>query len=572
MMRAQSDVAPATWRRFLPSWLTAYRREQFFPDLMAGLVVTMMLIPQSMAYAIVAGLPPQYGMYASVLPLIAYALLGSSMTMAVGPVAVTSLLTASALAPLAAPGSGAYIAGAALLALLSGLVLFACGVLRLGFIAKLLSNPVVSGFTSGSSLLILIGQIEPLLGVPTASGSAIVTLISAFENVASLHAPTALVGCGTVALLLLLRLPKSSGLWLKLAPMVVLLATIVIASAGHLHQRFDIAVVGIFPGGLPALHPPAMEYGQIKALMLPACIIALVNFVSSISVAQTLAFKRKQKISADAELRALGAANVASAMSSGFPISGGFARSLVNFAAGAQTPLAGIISAVLMAMVVSSCAGLFRDLPVAVLAATIVVAVAPAIDIAALLRAWRYDRADALALAGTAAGVLVLGVEAGIGIGVALSLISLVWRSSQPHIAVLGRVPFSEHFRNVLRYKTETLPHVLVLRIDENLVFANAQSVDERIRDEVGQRPQVQHVLLVLSSVSQIDATALDMLLELNCDLNQQAIRLHLAEVKGPVLDRLARSTLSEQLSGSVYLSTHQAFQALAGGADDYSI
>lgn len=571
-MSRQFDLSPNSAGRLLPAWLKRYKREYFSQDMVAGVIVTMMLIPQSMAYAIVAGLPPQYGMYASILPLIAYALLGTSMTMAVGPVAVTSLMTASALAPLAAAGSPEYIAGAALLALFSGIILLACGVLRLGFVAKLLSNPVISGFTSGSSLLILIGQIQPLLGVSYDGDHALTMLVSAFEHISTLHAPTALMGVGALLALLLTRAPVRSGLLMKLAPMFVILCSIGVVIAMGLHERFAVPVVGDIPGGLPALSFPSLLGSGTRALLLPACLIALVNFVSSISVAQTLALKRKQRVSADAELRALGAANVASAFSSGFPISGGFARSLVNFAAGAQTPLAGVISAGMMALVVCFCTGLFSALPVSVLAATIIVAVAPAIDLAALKRAWHYDRADALALAGTAVGVVVLGVEAGIAIGVALSLASLVWRSSHPHIAVLGRVPFTEHFRNVLRYKTETLPHVLALRIDENLVFANAQSVDERIRDEVGQRTELEHVLLVLSSVSQIDATALEMLLELNCDLEQQGLKLHLAEIKGPVLDRLHNSMLISQLSGKIFLSAHQAFLEFADRADDYSI
>jgi len=562
-----------TWLELaLPAWLLRYRKENFFQDLLAGVVVAMMLVPQSMAYAIVAGLPAQYGMYASILPLLAYAAFGTSMTMAVGPVAVTSLMTASALTPLAPPGSASYIVAASLLALISGGMLLACGVLRLGFVAKLLSNPVISGFTSGSSLLILIGQIAPLLGMSASGGSAASTLVSLLENGSTLHGPTALPGLGTLVLLLLARLPSGAGLLLKIVPMLVMLGALVVSAVLHLHESSGVAVVGAISAGLPPLQWPSMSDGHFRALLFPAGTIALVNFVSSISVAQSLALARKEKVNADAELRALGAANVASALSAGFPISGGFARSLVNFAAGAKTPLAGVISALTMALVVGFAAGIFRDLPVAVLAATIVVAVTPAIDVRAFMRAWRYDRADASALAGTALGVIALGVEAGIAIGVALSLASLVWRSSHPHIAVLGRVPFTEHFRNVLRYKTETLPHVLALRIDENLVFANAQAVDERVREEVAQRADIREILLVLSSVSQIDATALDMLLELNRDLSGRGMRLHLAEIKGPVLDRLHQSALPQEFSGKIFLSTHQAFLEFAGSVEDYSI
>lgn len=568
----------------MPLWMRQYRREFFPQDLLAGAIVALMLVPQSMAYALVAGLPPQYGMYASILPLFAYAWFGTSMTLAVGPVAVTSLMTAAALTPMAAPGSDEYIAGAALLALLSGALLFVFGLLRFGFLAKLLSNPVISGFTSGSSLLILIGQINPLLGLQVHAGTAIGTLAALLRNIASLHAATAVVGVTALLLLMVARaysaplLRKfgcsagSASLLPKLAPMLIVIGAIIIASALQLAQRYGVAVVGVLPRGLPALDVPVVAHAHFKALLFPAFTIGLINFVSSISVAQALALKRKQRIDADAELRALGAANIASALSGGFPVNGGFARSLVSFTAGAQTPLAGIISALFMAVVVTSYTGMFTALPVAVLAATIMVAVAPVIDIAAFRRAWRFDRADALALAATAFGVVALGVEAGIAIGIGVSLISLVWRSSQPHIAVLGRVPFTEHFRNVLRYKTETLPQVLALRIDENLLFANAQAVEQRVRAELDGQPEVEHVLLVLSSVSQIDATALDMLTELNSDLRARGIALHFAEIKGPVLHRLQQSPLLQQLSGKVFMSTHEAFKAFSGGTEDYSI
>lgn len=567
---------------YLPAWLRQYRSEFFAQDLVAGAIVAIMLVPQSMAYALVAGLPPQYGMYASILPLLAYAALGSSMTLAVGPVAVTSLMTAAALTPLSAPGSADYAVGAALLALLSGAILLLFGILRFGFLAKLLSNPVISGFTSGSSLLILIGQIKPLLGLHAAGDTAIATVLALLRNIGTLHIATACVGIIALLALALAReyLAKLAralgagaalgGLLPKLMPMLVVIAALTLANLLQLHERYGVAVVGIIPQGLPALSLPMAGSERIAALLFPAFTIGLINFVSSISVAQALALKRRERISADAELRALGAANIASALSGGFPVNGGFARSLVSFNAGAQTPLAGVISALLMAVVVFACTGVFTTLPVAVLAATIIVAVAPVIDIDAFKRAWRYDRADAVALAGTAVGVVILGVEAGITIGIGLSLISLVWRSSHPHIAVLGRVPYTEHFRNVLRYKTETLPQILALRIDENLLFANAQAVEERVREEL--QAQTKHVLLVLSSVSQIDATALDMLIELNAYLRTRDIKLHFAEIKGPVLTRLEHSPLLKQLSGKVFLSTHRAFQELSGSADDYVI
>jgi SulP family sulfate permease len=357
----------------------------------------------------------------------------------------------------------------------------------------------------------------------------------------------------------------------KLAPMLVVIGSIALAIALQLASRHGVAVVGGLPRGLPELGIPAMAGDRIAALLFPAFAIGLLNFVGSISVAQALAVRRNQRVDPDAELRALGAANIASGFSGGFPVNGGFARSLVNFAAGAQTPLAGVFAALAMALVVSTSTGIFAALPISVLAATIIVAVAPVIDIRAFHRAWRYDRADAVALAATALGVVAAGVEAGIGIGIGMSLASLVWRSSHPHIAVLGRVPFTEHFRNIDRYKTETLPDVLALRIDESLLFANADAVERRVRAEVERRPELKHVLLVMSSVSQIDSTAVEMLIELNGDLRTRGIELHFSELKGPVLERLQRSPLLQQLTGRVFMSTHLAFQTFSR-EQDYSI
>ena len=578
------EQTTGVWRRLRPDWLANYRPALLPQDLVAGVIVAIMLVPQSMAYAIVAGLPPQYGMYASILPLIAYGALGTSMTLAVGPAAVTSLMTATALTRITEPGSAQYIAGAVLLALLSGCMLIAFGVLRFGFLAKLLSNPVISGFTSGASLLILIGQINPLLGLHAHGATALAQVAALIAASASVHWPTALIGVGAMLLLFFQRKflaplaqmlgadSTAASLLPKLMPMLVVLLAIALAHAFHWHERFAVAVVGVIPQGLPHFGWPSGHDLPVVQLLFPAFALGLINFVSSISVAQSLALKRREKIRPDIELYALGAANVASALSGSFPVNGGFSRSMVSFRAGARTPLAGVIAALLMALVVAQFTTIFTALPRAVLAATIIVAVAPVIDVGAFFRAWRYDRADAFALGASALGVIVFGVEAGIAIGIGVSLATLVWRSSNPHIAVLGRIPFSEHFRNITRYQTETFAHVLALRIDENLLFANAQAVEERVRTELAERPDVRHVIVVLSSVSQIDATSIDMLVELNAHLRARGIDFNFSEIKGPVLERLQKSRLLEQLTGKIYLTTHQAFLDFAGETEDYVI
>ncbi len=560
----------------LPSWLTRYQRQWLGGDLTAGLIVTVMLIPQSLAYAMLAGMPPQVGLYASVLPLVAYALFGTSMTLAVGPVAVASLMTATALAPLAAAGSADYVALGVLLAWMSGLMLFAAGLLRLGFLAYFLSHPVISGFISGSAVLITIGQLKSLLGVPLPSASALDTLVALAGSLDKINPVTAGIGIAALAFLLLARTqlapwlkraglaPRLAQLLTRLAPMAaVIVATAYVAATG-IDRTAGVSIVGAVPAGLPSLAVPALQWQQMQALWLPALLISLVGFVESVSVAQSLALKRGQRIQPDRELLGIGAANVASAVSGGFPVTGGFARSVVNFSAGAHTPAAGVISALLMAIVITGMTGWFHYLPHAVLAATIIVAVTALIDVDTLKEAWHYDKADATSLLLTFAGVLMLGVEEGIMLGVVLSLAVLVWRSSHPHMAVVGRVPGTEHFRNIERYRVDTLPGLVALRIDESLYFANAQLLEEKVETLIQVHPDVRCLLLILSAVNQLDTTALGTLTELEKSLAARGITLQFSEVKGPVLDRMRSTPLGQRMKDRIFLSTHQAFLAFA--------
>ena len=558
-----------TW---LPAWLRAYRPAWLAGDLTAGLIVTVMLIPQSLAYALLAGLPPEVGLYASILPIMAYALLGSSMTLAVGPVAVASLMTASALQPLAAAGSADYVALAVQLSLMSGVMLLAFGVLRLGFLAHFLSHPVISGFISGSAILIAVGQLKYILGVKVA-GSGVLDTLTGLVHAAPQFNPTTLsIGVSSLLFLLLARRyltwgltwaglsAKTAELMTKLAPMVAVIATTTVVGGFKLNETAGVSVVGHVPQGLPQLTLALPNMATLGQLWLPALLITLVGFVESVSVAQSLALKRQQRIEPNRELLGLGAANVASALSGGYPVTGGFARSVVNFAAGANTPLAGVISAALMALVIAALTGLFYYLPHAVLAATIIVAVTSLVDLQTLKQAWQYDRADAGSLVATATGVVVLGVEAGILVGVALSLGVLVWRSSHPHMAVVGRVPGSEHFRNVERHAVQTVPGLLALRVDESLFFANATVLEDRIEELLAGDPSLRQVLLICSAVNQIDTTALGVLTQLERSLAARGMTFALAEVKGPVMDRLRSTELGQRLTGKVFLSVHEAF------------
>lgn len=556
----------------LPQWLRHYQRSWLGGDLTAGVIVTVMLIPQSLAYAMLAGLPPQMGLYASILPIVAYALFGSSMTLAVGPVAVASLMTASALQPLAAAGSAEYVTLAIQLSLISGVMLLVFGALRLGFFAYFLSHPVISGFISGSAILIAIGQLKHIFGVSIPGGNVLDTLTGLLMALPRSNQATVVIGMASLLFLFLTRrmlarvltglgVPAGAAdLMTKLAPMVAVFASTAAVGLLRLDQTAGVSIVGHVPQGLPQWNltlPGASTLGQ---LWLPALLIALVGFVESVSVAQSLALKRKQRIKPDRELLGLGAANIASAFSGGFPVTGGFARSVVNFAAGAQTPLAGVISALLMGLVIVSMTGLFHYLPHAVLAATIIMAVISLIDVHTLREAWQFDRADALALIATALGVVAFGVEAGILTGVGLSLGALVWRSTHPHMAVVGRMPGTEHYRNVKRHSTETVPGLLALRIDESLFFANINVVEDRIEALLAADPAVQRVVLICSAVNRVDTTAMEVLRQIESGLAARGIEFTLAEVKGPVMDRLSQTDFGQRLDGRVFVSVHDAF------------
>lgn len=542
-------------------WLTNYRRALLPGDLSAGLVVAMMLVPQGMAYAMVAGLPPVTGIYASILPAAAYALFGSSMTQSVGPMAIVSLMTAAVIAPLAPAGSGLYSVLAAQLALVAGAVLLLCGLLRMGFVANFFSRTVMGGFTVGSALVIAWGQLRPLLGA----------------DLPRVHLPSALLGGGSLLLLMLARrylapllrrcglAPAAAEIVAKLAPMAVVIGGIVLMATTNL-PALGVRMTGAVPAGLPGLNL-ATSSAHWRALLQPGLLIGFIVFLMSMSSAQALALKRNEKLVSNRELIGLGAANLASALSGAFPVTGGLSRSAVNFAAGANTPLAGLVTAALLAGALLAPTGWLALLPLPVLAATIIVAVLGMLELELLRTAWRYDRGDALAWLATCAGVLALGVQAGVVVGVALSMGTLIWRASRPHIAVLGRIAGSEHFRNVERYPAVTLPELLVLRIDANLFFGNVEAVQTRIEDELRSHPSARHLVLVMTAVSSIDTTALCALSELNQNLAQRGIGLHLAEVKGPVMDRLRQSALAQQLNGQVFLSTARAWDELHGRA-----
>lgn len=561
--------------KLIPGWLAGYSRGKLGADVAAGLIVTVLVIPQSLAYALLAGLPPQTGLYVSIFPVIAYALLGSSMVQAVGPVAITAIMTYSVLTPLAAPGSPQYVAFAATLSLISGVMVLACGVMRLGFLSQLLSRPVISGFISGSAILIVISQMKYLLGVTSDGGNGWELALDLLTKTPQVHGPTAAIGLTALAALifvkagltgLLLRVGMDAGKAAfvgRLMPLAVVLFGTLAVVHWDLDTRSGVPVVGAIVEGLPAFTFFLPGYDAISPLIKPAFVLTLVGMVQNLSMAQALAIKRRERVDANAELVGLGAANVVAAFYGGMPVGGGVSRSAVNVAAGARTPLASIVSALAMIAVVAGAAQWFQRLPLAVLAASIIVAAYSMIDVGAFRRAWAYDRADGLALLGTAGGVLAFGLEVGIGMGVLLSTATLLLRASTPHIAVVGRIPGSEHFRNVARHSVETIPGALFVRIDERLFFGNLGAVELRLNQELEKVAGIRDLVLVMSAVNLMDATAVEVFCELNRDLAGRRIRLHLAEVKGPIQDRLMRTGLWSTLSGKVFLSANDAFEKL---------
>lgn len=565
--------------RYLPvlNWGKHYNRQQAGNDLIAALIVTVMLIPQSLAYALLAGLPAHIGLYASILPLMIYALFGTSRTLSVGPVAVASLMTAAALAPLAQAGSSEYIAGAVVLALLSGLMLLLMGVLRLGFLANFLSHPVISGFISASGIVIAASQLKHLLGV-TGSGHNLIDIgRSLWSSLGASNLPTLAIGAGTLVFLVLARTrlkpallglgasPRLAEIATRAAPILAVVVTALAAWLWQLQEQ-GVKLVGHVPSGLPQLSWPDADWALWQQLAVSALLISVVGFVESVSVGQTLAAKRRQRIDPDQELIGLGAANLGSGISGGMPVTGGFSRSVVNFDAGAETPAAGAYTAVGIAVATLFFTPAIAWLPQATLAATIIVAVSTLIDIPALRRTYRYSRTDFGAMLATILLTLGHSVEAGITAGVALSLGLFLYRTSRPHFAIVGRVPGSEHFRNVLRHQVDVSPQVTFLRIDESLYFANARFLEETVLDIANREPQLTDLVLVCPAVNLVDASALESLEAINERLKDAGVRLHLSDVKGPVMDRLKRTEFCHHLSGGVFLSAHEGWKALVTG------
>ena len=556
------------------TWAKEYNKDTLTSDAVAAVIVTIMLIPQSLAYALLAGLPAEMGLYASILPLVAYAIFGTSRALAVGPVAVVSLMTAASIGNLGLSTPAEIALAAGTLAFISGVILAIMGVLRLGFLANFLSHPVIAGFITASGVLIATSQLKHILGIQAGGDNLIELIHSLFEHQHATNPITLAIGLTTVAFLFWVRKglkplllsfglkPRLADILAKAGPVGAVVVTTLLVFLFDLENK-GVKIVGDVPTGLPPLTMPSFSPSMWSKLFISALLISVIGFVESVSVASTLAAKKRQRIIPDQELVGLGASNIASAISGGYPVTGGFARSVVNFDAGAETPAAGAFTAIGIGLAALLLTPLLFFLPKATLAATIIVAVLSLVDFSILTKTWGYSKVDFTAVFATIFLTLGMGVEVGVSAGVILSIGLFLYKTSKPHVAEVGLVPTTQHFRNINRHEVETHPSVVTLRIDESLYFANASFLQDLVYDRVACDQPIRHVVLMCSAVNEIDMSALESLEAINTRLKDLGIKLHMSEVKGPVMDRLKRSHFLDEMTGKVFLSQYDAYVEL---------
>ena len=560
------------------SWLSRYSRIDLRADLIAGIVVLFITIPQVIAYAFLAGLPPEAGLYAALLAMICYAAFGSSRTLAVGPTAIIAMMTLEVASELGTPGTADYALITIKLGLVTGLVLLLLRLVNFGNVISFLSHAVVTGFIAAAAILIIANQIPSMAGLPSSTDTG---LAGVFQHLASSQNEfnvTALVIAVTALLILLFcRLQLETAL-LKVgmsevqassltrsAPMYVVVLGILITVILNLDDQYALPIVGTIPTALPALHMIDISFEELRHLIPSALLIAMVIFLESTSIGSAMASKRREKIQPNQELVGLGLANVGASLAGGFPVAGSFVRTGVNFTSGARTPVASLVTAILLAVVLLGFAPLFYYLPKAVLSAIIVISALQLIDMVAIRKIFSFNVSDAVTFSFTFLAVILLGVEPGLLIGIAVSFVLLIRSSSRPHIAVVGRVASSEHFRNILRHEVTTSPILLAVRIDESLYFVNTRYIETFLYNEVADKPEIKHMLMICTATNFIDTSGLEMLETLSENLEEVGVTLHLAEVKGPVMDRLQETGFYKRMQGQVFFTTDIAFSELAG-------
>lgn len=538
-------------QKLIPSlkWIREYHPTQFKDDLLAGLLVSIMLIPQGMAYAMLAGLPPVIGLYASTFPLIAYALFGSSRHLAVGPVAMISLLVFSGVSSVAEPGSERYLELVLLLTFLIGLLQWLMGLLRLGFFINFFSHAVLSGFTSAGAIIIFISQLGHLLGIKVPFQHSIIHfVIEIVPRIGETHLMTLLLGLGGVGVQLFLKwkFPRFP------AALFAVTGSILLVYIFGLDQT-GLKVVGHIPRGFPPFSLPPFRPEEVSLLLPIALPILFVGFMESVSIAKLIATKERYKIDSNQELRGLGFANVIASFFSGYPVTGGFSRTAVNYQSGARTGLASIITGVFVLLVLLFLTPLFYYLPHTILASIVMVAVLGLIDVKGVKHFFRVKPLDGWTFLLTFVTTLTLGSEQGILIGMVFSLLVFIWRSAHPHIAELGWVKNENLFRNLLRYpETITFPGVLLLRVDASLYFANTGFLEDYLQQRLSEKPEVRWVILDLSGVNDMDAVAIDALEEMMDNYRERGIQFLFTAMKGPVRDLVQRAGWKERY-GDIY-------------------
>ena len=565
---------PCIAARLIPAWLRQYQLSALPTDVIAGLVVGVLVIPQSLGYAVLAGLPPVYGLYAAIVPVLVYAWIGSSNVQAVGPVAITAIMTASSLHPYANEGTQQYILMASLLSLMVGTMLWLAGRLKLGWIMQFISRGVSAGFISGAAVLIFVSQLKYLTGIPIA-GNGLIGYLSSMQMYAhQLHPLTLVIGVMAFTLLFANRyaskwvwrswLSASYAKWAeRLFPLILLALAIVLSMSLH-WTTHGVATIGIIPQGLPTFTLPYVpDFHEALNLLPSAGLMALIIFVSSSSVASNYARLRGETFDANHELTGLGLANMAGGFFQSFTVAGGFSRTAMNADSGAKTPVASLVTILIMIAALIAFGNLLAPLPYALLGATIMASIVGLIDMATLKSAWQRDRLDAASFLAAFIGVLIFGLNTGLVIGLMVSFASLIWQSSKPHVAVVGQLAGTGHFRNINRHDVVTFSNLLMLRIDESLFFGNSESVHRRVIQATRQYPEAHEIILIMSAVNHIDLTGQEMLISLNQELLNQKKHLSFSFIKGPVMDIIENTPVITHLSGQVYLSTMDAVNAL---------
>ncbi|NQZ75071.1 MAG: sulfate permease [Ekhidna sp.] len=550
-------------QRFFPilQWLPNYQKAHLGGDVFAGLTVGIMLIPQGMAYALIAGLPPVYGLYASIVPQIIYAIFGTSRQLSVAPVAMDSLLVAAGVSVLATEGSDAYIGFALLLAFFMGLFQLLLGVFRMGFITNLLSKPVISGFTSAAALIIGLNQLKYLLGTEIEKSNKVYEIIwNALQKLDETHLTTLLIGVGGITVIKGVKKIHNS---IPGALVAVVFGTVLVY--GLQLSDSGVSIVQQIPEGLPAFSLPNFDLGKMGELIPLALTISVVAFMEAYSVAKAIETKRKDyKVVANQELIGLGAANLIGSLFQSYPVTGGFSRSAVNHQSGANTPLSSIISAGLIALTLLFLTPLFYYLPTAILASVIMVAVSSLVDFGYAAKLWRDSKVEFGLLMATFLVTLNFSMVPGIVTGVVLSILVLLYRAAYPHVAILGRLKGQREFRNIKRFTDlEVWENKLILRVDAPIAFINIQYVREFIEHQIDTNPEIKEIVLDASAISYIDASATQGFSDMIQSLHDKGVKVLIAELVGPVRDIFYKTGLLDEVEEkNIFLTVHDALEA----------